>query len=67
MTLVLGRGIVTRSDFGNDRQMVKKSSTLQKHPEQFADILRIIQSGRSKAFEAVNVALIAPIKRLEST
>ena len=29
-----------------------------KHSVEFAEILRIIQSGRAKAFEAVNVALI---------
>ena len=29
-----------------------------KHPAEFAEILRIIHTGRAKAFEAVNVALI---------
>ena len=29
-----------------------------KHSVEFAEILRIIHSGRAKAFEAVNVALI---------
>lgn len=29
-----------------------------KHAAEFAEILRIIHSGRARAFEAVNVALI---------
>ena len=29
-----------------------------KHPAEFAEILRIIHTGRAKAFEAVNVTLI---------